>query len=74
MSSAFAERGTVPVSCSCRHSNVDRIFALWQALNPDSYVEPWKNPFATFTLEGNSIADINTRTRSPPKQPLTSHH
>ncbi|PSN64506.1 Di-copper centre-containing protein [Corynespora cassiicola Philippines] len=48
------------------HTNVDRIFAMWQALNPDSYVEPVRNPNPTFTTPGNSIGDA--------KSPLTPFH
>ncbi|KAF2877846.1 hypothetical protein BDV95DRAFT_479733 [Massariosphaeria phaeospora] len=40
------------------HTNVDRIFAIWQALNPDSYVVPEANPYSTFTAAANSVADI----------------
>lgn len=28
---------------------VDRLFAMWQALNPDSYVEPTVNAWGSYT-------------------------
>ncbi|KAF2001443.1 Di-copper centre-containing protein, partial [Amniculicola lignicola CBS 123094] len=42
------------------HTNVDRVFTIWQALNPDVYVEPMLNPFSTFTRQGGHTADANT--------------
>jgi tyrosinase len=42
------------------HANVDRMFAMWQALNPDSYVTKMENPYATFTYEGGFTADEKT--------------
>lgn len=44
--------------------NVDRIFAMWQALNPNSYVAPVSNPYSTYTIPSNTVADVNTR-KSP---------
>jgi tyrosinase len=41
-------------------SNVDRIFAIWQALNPNSYVTPVRNPYATFLMPKDFVADTNT--------------
>jgi hypothetical protein len=29
-------------------SNVDRLFALWQILNPSTWVEPAENTFGTY--------------------------
>ncbi|KAG0641703.1 tyrosinase precursor [Tuber brumale] len=42
------------------HTNVDRIFALWQALNPNSYVvdQPARN--STFWSQANGIEGPNT--------------
>ena len=30
-------------------SNVDRLFAIWQALYPNNYVTPLANEYGTFT-------------------------
>lgn len=30
------------------HTNVDRLFAIWQAINPQSYIVPVVNPFGTY--------------------------
>lgn len=40
----------------------DRIFAMWQVLYPDSYVEPERTAWGTFTTPRNSIEDVNTST------------
>ena len=42
------------------HCNVDRLFAIWQALNPDSYVEPTKSAFSTFTTSPGDTEDTNS--------------
>ncbi|KAF2012125.1 Di-copper centre-containing protein [Aaosphaeria arxii CBS 175.79] len=42
------------------HANVDRLFAIWEALNPNSYVRGMENTFATWTYPGGSFADANT--------------
>ena len=41
--------------------NIDRMLAVWQALNPDSYVTSHQNMMATFTTPADSYADENTR-------------
>ena len=50
------------------HANVDRLFAIWQALNPSSYVTPMSNPYATFTETAGSVRNASTRksSHSPP--------
>ncbi|KAI9827269.1 MAG: hypothetical protein M1832_005407 [Thelocarpon impressellum] len=48
------------------HTNVDRLFAIWQAIHPDSYVEPQVDGSGTFTNPPGGIEDINT--------PLTPFH
>ncbi|KAF2747125.1 Di-copper centre-containing protein [Sporormia fimetaria CBS 119925] len=48
------------------HADVDRLFAIWQALNPTEYVTPVANPYVTFTTPENFVADANT--------PLTPFH
>lgn len=49
---------------------VDRLFAIWQAIYPDSYTAPQVNDFGTFTDPPYSMEDINTGmdTISPSKR------
>lgn len=42
------------------HCNVDRLFALWQTANPDTYVTPGKSMQGTFTIPPNTEMDQNT--------------
>ncbi|KAF9695044.1 hypothetical protein EKO04_006774 [Ascochyta lentis] len=42
------------------HANIDRMTAIWQALNPDSWVTNHSNPTATFTSDAGAYADENT--------------
>lgn len=42
------------------HANIDRMTALWQTLNPDSWVTNHSNPTATFTSDAGAYADENT--------------
>ena len=42
------------------HTNIDRMTAMWQALNPDSWVTNHSNPTATFTSDAGAYADENT--------------
>lgn len=42
------------------HAMVDRCFALWQVLNPNSYVIPMVAAFSTFTIPAGQIQDTNT--------------
>lgn len=44
-----------------KNSNTDRLLAIWQALNPNSYVTNHSNPLATFTTPARAWADENTR-------------
>ncbi|KAI4171467.1 MAG: hypothetical protein LQ343_004205 [Gyalolechia ehrenbergii] len=48
------------------HANVDRLFALWQAIYPDSRVTPQVNTAGTFTNDPGTTEDIDT--------PLTPFH
>ncbi|KAL9031397.1 MAG: hypothetical protein Q9196_000581 [Gyalolechia fulgens] len=48
------------------HANVDRLFALWQAVYPDSHVTPQVNTAGTFTNDPGTTEDIDT--------PLTPFH
>lgn len=42
------------------HAMVDRIFAMWQILNPSSYVTPQVSLFGTFTTSIGEIENIST--------------
>jgi len=42
------------------HTNVDRMFAIWQTLNPDSYVTAMVNPSGTYTYPTGYTADAKT--------------
>ncbi|KAF7875362.1 hypothetical protein EAF04_002534 [Stromatinia cepivora] len=42
------------------HAMVDRCFAIWQTLNPDSYVTPKAASYSTFTMTAGSIQDVST--------------
>ncbi len=48
------------------HTNVDRLFAIWQALHPNSYVGSQVNDFGTFTIAPGTVENVNT--------PLTPFH
>lgn len=40
---------------------VDRIFAIWQALNPTEYVKRERSPWPTFTMPEGTEVDAETR-------------
>jgi tyrosinase len=42
------------------HVNVDRLFAMWQALNPDSWVTPYPALMNSYTTSVGQIQDVNT--------------
>jgi tyrosinase len=42
------------------HCNIDRIFAIWQALHPDSWVEPGVSILGTYTTPKGGIVDSTT--------------
>lgn len=42
------------------HTNIDRIFAIWQAIHNDSYVVPTAAVYASHTQMQGDIEDINT--------------
>lgn len=48
------------------HAMVDRLFAIWQALHPDSYVEPMVSNEQTFTTAVGQTLDGATRKLIPP--------
>ncbi len=43
------------------HANVDRLFAIWQALNPDSYIEPTRNAYGSYYERAGSTDSGSTR-------------
>ncbi|KAH8808502.1 hypothetical protein F5884DRAFT_373546 [Xylogone sp. PMI_703] len=42
------------------HANVDRLFAIWEALYPDQFLESAKDIYGTFTIPTNSNDTIDT--------------
>ncbi|KAI9050620.1 hypothetical protein LZ554_005779 [Drepanopeziza brunnea f. sp. 'monogermtubi'] len=42
------------------HTNVDRLFAIWQAINPDSYTMNERSGDGTFVIKANSIETATT--------------
>ena len=48
------------VLTSLTRSNVDRLFAIWQALNPQSYTINKQTPDGTFVITANSIETAMT--------------
>ena len=43
------------------HAMIDRCFALWQAIYPDSYVEPMAAIEQSYTVKVGDVVDINSR-------------
>lgn len=43
------------------HCNVDRLWAIWGALNPNSFVEPGPTDRDSFTAKRGTIEDVNTQ-------------
>lgn len=46
-------------------SNVDRLFAMWQALYPDSWIAPTISPLGTYTQAPGTIVTGRTRKEEP---------
>jgi tyrosinase len=42
------------------HTNMDRQFAMWQALNPQSYVVPTTNVFGTYAVPKGTVETADT--------------
>ncbi|KAF5875638.1 putative tyrosinase protein [Botrytis fragariae] len=42
------------------HTMIDRCFAIWQTLNPDSYVTPREASYSTFTMTAGTTQDVST--------------
>ncbi|CAD6503403.1 BgTH12-03068 [Blumeria graminis f. sp. triticale] len=45
------------------HANIDRLFALWQVLHPESFVQPEEDVFGNFITLPHTIVDVNTSLR-----------
>lgn len=43
------------------HAMVDRVFAIWQALHPDSYIEQMRAVEQTYTTAMNTLLDGDSR-------------
>jgi tyrosinase len=43
------------------HTNVDRLWAIWGSLNPNSYVEPGEAGRDSFTTRQGTVEDVNTQ-------------
>jgi tyrosinase len=48
------------------HANIDRLLAMWQALYPNTYVDPASQPGGTYTIQSGSSQNANS--------PLTPFH
>lgn len=44
----------------CHHANVDRLFALWQTVHPDSYGASQVAPHSTWTIASGSTQDADS--------------
>ena len=42
------------------HCNIDRIWAIWAAINPNSYVSPQTNNIGTYAQASGTVEDENT--------------
>ncbi|PQE18684.1 hypothetical protein CJF30_00009685 [Rutstroemia sp. NJR-2017a BBW] len=42
------------------HAMIDRCFAIWQTLNPNSYVTPTPAKYSTFTMTAGDIQNVST--------------
>lgn len=42
------------------HAQIDRLWAMWSAINPSSYVIPLKNDQGTFAQPAGTLEDLNT--------------
>lgn len=56
------------------YSNVDRILALWQVINPNSYVQPEQNNYGTFVITPGTVENVNTRRFKPPSLTENAPH
>jgi tyrosinase len=56
------------------HANIDRLFAVWSAINPNSYVLPQTNEEGTFAIPAGSTEDTNTPLKPFRKDAAGSFH
>lgn len=42
------------------HTNIDRCFAIWQALHPDSYVEAEAQDYSSFMVNSGTVLDADS--------------
>ena len=56
-------QGRLKKQAYSKNRNVDRLFAIWQAIHPESYATPQVSAFGTFTNAPGSLEDITTRIR-----------
>ncbi|GME24295.1 Tyrosinase [Neofusicoccum parvum] len=42
------------------HTNIDRCFAIWQALHPDSYVAAEAQDYSTFMVDAGTVQDADS--------------
>lgn len=62
---ALGHMGFIPYSAFdpiffMHHANVDRLMAIFQAINPSSYVTPLNNSYGTFTESPGTVEDVNS--------------
>lgn len=57
---AYSESAAFDPIFFLQHANVDRLFAEWQASNPNAWIEPAKNPQSTFTSPAGMTVDSKT--------------
>ncbi|KAI9646358.1 hypothetical protein NHQ30_004348 [Ciborinia camelliae] len=57
---SFIEYSAFDPTFFLHHAMVDRCFAIWQALNPDSYVTPGTSKYSTYTMTAGAILDNST--------------
>ena len=50
---------------------IDRLFAMWQVMNPNSFIEPAAQMSPTFTYAINTIEDGDSR--KVPQLPSKAH-
>jgi tyrosinase len=58
---AFIEYSAFDPIFFLHHTNIDRCFAMWQALYPDSYVVPEPATYSTFTTSAGQVQDSTSR-------------
>jgi tyrosinase len=76
VSSTFCLHITLTINSFLHHANVDRQFAMWQAIYPDSWMVPEISTSGTWTIFPNTLVDDKTPltpfTTGDKKTPWTS--